>query len=119
MFGRQRWAMWHSPKKTFDPPAMMDVGGREGEQNRLARDRADIIEEEKPMRCQRCHGCMISDHFMDILNVSGEMDFKGWRCLNCGDITDAIILSHHQVGTCAPPKSKRRWWGVTLIHSGS
>ena len=39
------------------------------------------------MRCQRCQGCMISDHFMDLQNASGEIDFKGWRCLNCGDIT--------------------------------
>lgn len=66
------------------------------------------------MRCQRCHGCMISDHFMDILNVSGEMDFKGWRCLNCGDITDSVIVRHHQAAPSAPAKSKRRWWGITL-----
>jgi hypothetical protein len=71
------------------------------------------------MRCQRCQGYMIKDHFMDILNVSGEMDFKGWRCLNCGEITDAIILNHHQSTTSAPSKSKRRWWGSNLMHSGS
>ena len=71
------------------------------------------------MRCQRCDGFMISDHFTDILNVSGEMDFKGWRCLNCGDITDSVIVRHHQMAPSAPEKSKRRWWGVPLIHSGS
>jgi hypothetical protein len=69
------------------------------------------------MRCQRCHGCMISDHFMDILNVSGEMDFKGWRCLNCGDITDSVIVHHQEVAARAPAKSRRRWWGITLMAS--
>ena len=38
------------------------------------------------MQCQRCRGYLINDHFIDILNVSGEMNFTGWRCLNCGDI---------------------------------
>jgi RNase P subunit RPR2 len=71
------------------------------------------------MRCQRCQGCLITDHFMDIHNVSGEMDFKGWRCLNCGDITDPIIARHHQSVVYAPAKSKRRWRGNTLMHSGS
>ena len=60
---------------------------------------------------------MISDHFMDTLNVSGEMNFKGWRCLNCGDIIDPVIVRHHQVEASAPAKSRRRWWGVTLMHS--
>jgi hypothetical protein len=69
------------------------------------------------MRCQRCQGCMISDHFMDLLNASGEIDFKGWRCLNCGDITDPVIERHHLFAASAPAKSSRRWWGVSLMHS--
>jgi hypothetical protein len=62
---------------------------------------------------------MVHDHFMDILNAGGEMDFIGWRCLNCGNITDPVILQHHHLATIAPAKSKRRWWGVGLIHSSS
>lgn len=71
------------------------------------------------MRCQRCQGYMISDHFLDLLNGSGEMDFKGWRCLNCGDITDPVIVRHQQSSGSIPAKSRRRWWGATLVHSGS
>jgi hypothetical protein len=69
------------------------------------------------MRCQRCQGCMISDHFMDILNGSGEIDFEGWRCLNCGEITDPVIVCHHQLAASPPAKSRRRWWDVTLMHT--
>lgn len=71
------------------------------------------------MQCRRCQGYLITDHFMDILSVSGEVNFTGWRCLNCGDITDPVIVRHHQVARRAPAKSKRRWWGATLMHSGS
>jgi hypothetical protein len=71
------------------------------------------------MQCQRCQGYLITEHFIDMLSASGEMDFKGLRCLNCGDITDPIIVRHHQSAAYAPLKSKRRWWGNTLIHSGS
>jgi hypothetical protein len=69
------------------------------------------------MRCQRCQGCMISDHFMDLQNASGEIDFTGWRCLNCGEITDPVIVRHHQLAASASAQSRRRWWGASLIHS--
>ena len=71
------------------------------------------------MRCQRCQGCMISDHFMDLMNVTGEMDFNGWRCLNCGNIIDPVIVRQRQSIASIPVKSRRRWWGVALLHSGS
>src|SRR5262245_25140616 len=63
----------------------------------------------KAMRCQRCQGCMISDHFMDLLTGSSELDFKGWRCLNCGEITDPVIVHNQQLVVSIPAKSKRRW----------
>ena len=56
---------------------------------------------------------------MDLLNVSGEMDFKGWRCLNCGDITDPVIVSHHQLAASASAKFGAALVGVPLMHSGS
>ena len=62
------------------------------------------------MRCQRCQGRMISDHFMDLLNGSDGLDFTGRRCLNCGAITDPIIIRNHQLSAGAPAKSRRRWW---------
>lgn len=69
------------------------------------------------MRCQRCQGHMISDYFLDFLSGSGETEIKGWRCLNCGDITDPVIMRHHQSAASAPAKSRRRWWGVPLMYS--
>lgn len=65
------------------------------------------------MRCQRCRGCMVRDHFMDVLNVSGEMDFEGWRCLNCGDITDPVIVRHQHSPPIVSARPKRRWSEVS------
>jgi hypothetical protein len=28
-----------------------------------------------------------------------------------------VIVRHHQFVASAPAKSRRRWWGVTLMHS--
>lgn len=62
------------------------------------------------MRCQRCRGCMVRDYFIDALHVSGEMQFAGWRCVNCGGIIDPVIVRHQQPSVRVPHKSKRRWW---------
>src|SRR5574341_277486 len=75
--------------------------------------RDNIDRRENNMRCQRCRGCMVRDHFMDVLNVSGEMDFEGWRCLNCGDITDPVIVRHHQSPPTVSARPKRRWSEVS------
>jgi hypothetical protein len=71
------------------------------------------------MRCQRCQGCMIRDHFMDTLNVKGELDCTGWRCLNCGAVIDPVIVRHHQSALNAPAKSRPRCWEVTPVQSAS
>jgi hypothetical protein len=71
------------------------------------------------MRCQRCQGYMVRDQFMDILNVSGELDFKGWRCLNCGDIVDPVIVHHHLSVGSATAKARRRWSSVGFVETGS
>jgi hypothetical protein len=43
--------------------------------------------------------------------VSGELDFKGWRCLNCGDIVDPVIVRHHLSARSVPVGPRRRWRG--------
>ena len=43
------------------------------------------------MTCMRCQGCMTKDHFMDLLESSGDMWLTGWRCLNCGHVYDPVM----------------------------
>ena len=61
------------------------------------------------MQCQRCQGCMVVDFFLDVMNVSGEMTFNGWRCLNCGDIVDPVITHHRHAPIREMARPKRRW----------
>lgn len=64
------------------------------------------------MQCQRCQGCMVRDFFLDVMNVSGEMTFNGWRCLNCGDIIDPVIAHHRHATMHEVARPKRRWSGL-------
>ena len=42
------------------------------------------------MNCQRCHGCMARDHFLDLQESGGEWWASGWRCINCGNVYDPV-----------------------------
>ncbi len=43
------------------------------------------------MKCSRCHGLMVEDHFLDFEGGFREMWTTSWRCLNCGAIHDWVI----------------------------
>lgn len=43
------------------------------------------------MNCHRCHGCMVRDHFVDLLESGGEWWTTTWRCINCGYVLDAVL----------------------------
>jgi len=49
------------------------------------------------MHCPRCHGLMVKETYYDLVDcrLIGGM-FEGWRCLNCGNVLDEIILAHHR-----------------------
>ena len=63
------------------------------------------------MKCHRCGGLMTSDQFSDLLN-STELLFDGWRCVNCGEIVDDIVLQNREMPEPVCPTTKRRWTGV-------
>jgi len=37
---------------------------------------------------------MIDDCFRDLLDETGEIAFRGWRCVHCGEIVDPVIMSN-------------------------
>ncbi|MDF0644862.1 MAG: hypothetical protein P0111_12600 [Nitrospira sp.] len=43
------------------------------------------------MNCHRCQGCMVRDHFVDLLESGGEWWTTTWRCINCGYVLDAVL----------------------------
>lgn len=46
------------------------------------------------MQCPRCHGPMVSERFEDLQDDTGVVRFNAWRCLNCGEVSDAVILAN-------------------------
>lgn len=48
------------------------------------------------MRCLRCTGQMKEETFFDSFDDTGKFNFKGWRCLNCGEILDSLILANRK-----------------------
>jgi len=46
------------------------------------------------MCCQRCKGLMIRDSFVDLRDDTGCLQFDGWRCINCGEVVDPMVLTH-------------------------
>lgn len=46
------------------------------------------------MLCGRCRGLMVRDQFYDLLDDSGHLSFRGWRCVCCGNILDPLILKN-------------------------
>jgi hypothetical protein len=58
------------------------------------------------MRCRRCQGLMVWDRFIDLAQTDLLWAF-GWRCVNCGEVLDAVILSHRgPAGTLPEPTHK-------------
>jgi hypothetical protein len=42
------------------------------------------------MNCPRCDGLAVSDYSID-LQAGPSSGFHGWRCVNCGMISDDVI----------------------------
>ena len=49
------------------------------------------------MKCMRCEGLMVEDHFIDLHWTGGLMWMKGWRCMNCGHVVDPLIEANHRL----------------------
>jgi hypothetical protein len=46
------------------------------------------------MDCPRCHGLMISQFYEDLEDDTGRIHLSAWRCVNCGEVVDPVILKH-------------------------
>ena len=66
------------------------------------------------MKCPRCDGFMVGDELMDLLD-SQEILCDGWRCINCGETVDPIVLENRKNPDRVPTTSKRRWKKVITV----
>ncbi|MBA5866818.1 MAG: hypothetical protein GDA67_09025 [Nitrospira sp. CR1.3] len=46
------------------------------------------------MKCERCGGLTIDVSFFGGVTATGAWEYDGWKCLNCGYVTDPLILKN-------------------------
>ncbi len=65
------------------------------------------------MSCGRCGGCMMRESFSDLQDDTGRVWFEGWRCINCGEVVDPVVLTHRADTPLEPYRGRtrdRRMW---------
>ena len=60
------------------------------------------------MNCRRCAGALVRDWITDILDETGQIQCDGWRCINCGNVQDPVILYHQMSGLPARTPARER-----------
>jgi hypothetical protein len=49
------------------------------------------------MTCHRCGGLMLTEQYDDLHDYTGQVEFTGWCCVNCGTVLDPVIMANrHQ-----------------------
>ncbi len=46
--------------------------------------------------CPRCHGLMAPESCFNVNYDAGEMEILTWRCLQCGELIDPVILQNRE-----------------------
>ncbi len=46
--------------------------------------------------CPRCGGLLVTDQWLDLQDDSGQLDFWGRRCVQCGEVIDPVILQNRR-----------------------
>jgi hypothetical protein len=47
--------------------------------------------------CTRCGGLMVNEVCIDLLNSTSELECTARRCIQCGDLIDAVILRNRSL----------------------
>ena len=61
------------------------------------------------MTCERCGGLMVPYRFPDISEGREKLYCEAWRCVNCGDVVDLVMLRNRTRPKEPVTQSKRRW----------
>ena len=59
--------------------------------------------------CKRCGGLMVKEHCTDLFDETGRMDFPALRCLQCGNLVDAVILLNRLRGPAGVRHRSTKW----------
>ncbi len=68
--------------------------------------------------CTRCGGLLVIDHCFDVLGDTGEIDCNVFRCIQCGDLVDPVILRNRNHPPALSPKKHVKWSSIKLAAAG-
>lgn len=52
------------------------------------------------MKCERCNGLFIPVWFVGgDDDAIGAWEYAGWKCLNCGHVTDPLFMKNREIRT--------------------
>ena len=75
---------------------------------------------EAPESCSRCGGLMVITDCFDVLSDTAEIDCTAYRCIQCGDLVDPVILRNRINPPELAAKKKNLKWAssrsVPIIH---
>lgn len=57
------------------------------------------------MKCPKCGGLMNFEEFLNVASDGMPWSYEGWRCLDCGEIIDPLILLNREASK-APSKER-------------
>ena len=58
--------------------------------------------------CIRCKGMLAPESLLDLLDNTGQMHRWAYRCIQCGDILDPLILKHRTGDVLPSPQNVHR-----------
>lgn len=64
-------------------------------------------------RCHRCGGLMVGEFCMDLLNGTGELDLLAFRCVQCGEIIDRVVLMNRGLQRSSAARALSGALGIT------
>lgn len=62
-----------------------------------------------PENCARCGGLMVIADCFDVLSDTGEIDCQSFRCIQCGDLVDPVILYNRTHRPVLTHKKNLKW----------
>ena len=60
------------------------------------------------MICTRCRGRMAYERFLDL--IDGDYEFMGWRCINCGEIRDHVLVTNRLSPAKVTSRPRKGYW---------
>jgi len=64
-------------------------------------------------RCHRCGGLMVGEFCMDLLNSTGEIEFTAFRCVQCGEVIDPVVLMNRGLQRSSAARALSGTVGIT------